>query len=70
VLAPPAVGVALLILIAACIAYDWITRRRVHPVFAWIAPLTVVSFPLRILVSHGEAWLSFASWLVSHRPTT
>lgn len=64
VLAPPAVGVTLLILLAACASYDWVARRRVHAVFAWVGPLTVVMFPLRIYFGHSAVWLRFASWLV------
>lgn len=68
VLAPPAVGAVLLILIVACAIHDRATRGCVHPVFAWIGPLTVLSFPLRMLVGHTEGWLRFAAWLVQHRP--
>jgi hypothetical protein len=63
--ASPAVAVAVMILLVAiCIAHDWITRRRVHPVFAVLAPLTILTFPLRIAFSHTATWHSMAEWLV------
>jgi hypothetical protein len=51
-------------LVILCIVYDAVTRGRVHPVFAVVAPMTVLSFPMRILFSHTAAWHSIAAWLV------
>jgi hypothetical protein len=51
-------------MVAACIAFDVFTRRRVHPVFAVVAPLTLLSFPMRIAFSHTATWHSIAEWLV------
>jgi hypothetical protein len=64
-IASPIVAAAVMtLLVLACIVYDKRTRGRVHPVFAVIAPLTILSFPLRILISHTQAWQSIAEWLV------
>src|SRR5262249_169968 len=60
---PPIVVATLVLLVAACIALDWGTRRKVHPVFAIAAPMTVLSFPMRMAFSHTDAWLSFAKWI-------
>jgi hypothetical protein len=51
------------VLLAACIGFDVFTRGRVHPVFAIVGPLTLLSFPLRIAFSHTAAWLAAAEWL-------
>lgn len=61
---PVAALIVVAVLVGACIAYDAITRGRVHPVFAVVAPLTVLSFPLRIVASHTPAWHAIAAWLV------
>ena len=51
-------------LVILCIVYDAITRGRVHPVFAVVAPMTILSFPARIAFSHTATWHSIAGWLV------
>jgi len=51
-------------LVILCIVYDAVTRGRVHPVFAVLAPMTILSFPARIAFSHTATWHSIAGWLV------
>ena len=64
-IASPAMAIVVLsLMVAACIVYDKMTRGRVHPVFAVLAPLTILTFPLRLLISHTATWHSIAGWLV------
>ncbi len=60
----PALVVAIALVIL-CIVHDAMTRGRVHPVFAVVAPMTILSFPARIVFSHTATWHSIAGWLVS-----
>jgi hypothetical protein len=55
-------GLADLILLA-CILYDLVTRRRLHPAYLWGGILLIVSQPLRLLIGGTSAWLAFAHWL-------
>jgi hypothetical protein len=50
--------------IAAVVAYDYWTRRRVHAVSLWGGLFLALSFPGRIALGHTDAWLTFARWLV------
>jgi len=50
--------------IAAVVAYDYWTRRRVHAVSLWGGMFLALSFPGRIALGHTDAWLTFARWLV------
>ncbi len=59
----PALAVVIALVIV-CIVHDAITRGRVHPVFAVVAPMTILSFPARIAFSHTATWHSIAGWLV------
>jgi hypothetical protein len=36
--------------------HDWITRRRIHPVYA-IGSIALFLFALRLLVAGSETWL-------------
>ena len=57
-----AYGLALLVMLA-CMAYDFWSHRRVHPAYIWSSLFFVVSVPLRLFVGGTHAWLSFAHWL-------
>ncbi len=46
--------------VVAAVVYDLVTRRRVDPANVWGGVLLIGSQPLRLLVSHTTAWLSFA----------
>ncbi len=50
--------------VLACVAYDTVVSRRLHPAFAWGALLIVLSHPLRLLITMTPAWMQFATWLV------
>jgi len=49
--------------VATCIIHDIRTRGRVHPVFGIVGPMTLLSFPLRIGISHTAGWHAAAEWL-------
>ncbi|MEO6137312.1 MAG: hypothetical protein ABIP11_01445 [Luteimonas sp.] len=59
----PAFFMTTIVIVAACVAYDTIHNRRLHPAFGWGASLIIVSWPLRLLLSGTTAWLAFATWL-------
>jgi uncharacterized membrane protein YozB (DUF420 family) len=44
--------------------WDLSTRGRIHPVTLWAGALTIISQPVRLLISGTEPWLAFAGWLV------
>ena len=48
----------------ACVAYDSVKNRRLHPAFLWGALLIIVSQPLRLMLSGTDAWMRFATMLV------
>jgi hypothetical protein len=50
--------------VLAMIAFDIVTRRRVHPATAWGGLFLVASQVLRIAISGTDTWLAFAGWLV------
>lgn len=43
---------------------DWLSRRRVHPVYIVGGLILLVSGPLRALIGNSAAWQSFARMLV------
>jgi hypothetical protein len=50
--------------VLACVAFDTIKNRRLHPVFVWGMLLIVASQPLRLMLAGTDAWMQFATWLV------
>ena len=50
--------------VLACVAFDTIRNRRLHPAFAWGMLLIVASQPLRLMLASTDAWMQFANWLV------
>ena len=48
----------------ACVAFDTIKHRRLHPVFLWGSIFVIVMQPLRILLAGTDAWVKFAAMLV------
>ena len=48
----------------ACVAYDTIKNRRLHPVFIWSLLFIIASQPLRLILAGTQAWLQVATWLV------
>lgn len=51
--------------IAVVVAIDTFRHHRLHPAFAWGAPLFIVSMHLADIGARTEAWTRFAAWLVS-----
>ena len=56
-------GLTLLFVVAAAI-YDFVSRRRVHPVYVWGGLLLVLSIPARLAIANSAAWQSFAARLI------
>lgn len=47
------------------VAWDLVSRRRLHPVTLWGGLAIIASQPLRFLVAGTGPWLAFAGWAVS-----
>ncbi len=41
-------------------AYDFLTRRRVHPAYIWGGLFVILSQPLRLMIGGTPMWFSFA----------
>ena len=50
--------------VLAGVGYDLASRRRIHPAYVWGGLLLVMSQPVRLAISHTDAWLAFANKLV------
>jgi hypothetical protein len=50
--------------VLACVVFDTVKHRRLHPAFLWGALLIVASHPLRLLLAGTDVWMRFATWLV------
>ena len=53
------------LVLLACVTYDTIKYRRVHPVFLWGTILIIASQPLRLMLAGTGIWMRFASSLVA-----
>lgn len=51
--------------ILACVAFDTIRNRRLHPAFLWGTLFIIASQPLRLSLSGTDSWLRFAALLVN-----
>lgn len=49
----------------ACILYDTIKHRRLHPGFAWGGLILLSSFPMFLLIGGTHVWLNISTWLAS-----
>ncbi|HUS19408.1 MAG TPA: hypothetical protein VMZ25_07140 [Terriglobales bacterium] len=49
----------------AGVAYDLVSRGRIHRAYLWGAPLLAASVPLRLMISGTEAWKAFAQAITS-----
>lgn len=54
---------ATIVLVLACVAWDTIRNRRLHPAFALGALLVALSWPLRLALSQTPQWQQFAQWV-------
>ena len=48
----------------ACVAFDTVKNRRLHPVFLWGSLFVIVMQPLRIVLAGTDVWIRFAAALV------
>jgi hypothetical protein len=53
------------LLVVVAMAYDRVTRGRVHPALVWGGLFLVVSQGVRLAVSGTAWWLAVATWLTS-----
>jgi hypothetical protein len=51
------------VLVLACVSWDTVVHRRLHPAFGWGAALIAVSWPLRLAMTQTPPWQSFAQWI-------
>jgi len=49
----------------ACILYDTIKHRRLHPAFGWGGAAVLASFPAFMLIGVTDPWREFMTWLLS-----
>jgi len=50
--------------VVVAMIHDWLSRRRVHPVYIFGGLILLVSGPLRAVIANSSAWQSFARMLV------
>jgi hypothetical protein len=50
--------------IVACVAYDTLRHRRLHPAFAWGASLSILWPGVGIVLGGSSAWSAITTWLV------
>lgn len=53
------------LLLVPMVAWDLISRRRLHPVTLWGGVALVAVQPLRLMLSETRGWLAFAGWAVN-----
>jgi hypothetical protein len=49
--------------VVACMVYDRVVHRRVHPAFLWGGIFLMLSLPVRFAIGRTDAWHSVAEWL-------
>jgi len=57
------IPVVLLFFLFATPMFDFLARRRQHPVTVWGGVSLVLSMPIRFAIAHTAAWHATASWL-------
>ncbi len=62
-LSPIIQPLAVLCLIAWCLAYDWRRHHSVHPVYAWGGLVLLASWPFRMWLARSDIYAPFADWL-------
>ena len=63
-LGPPGFFGFTAIFILIGIAYDWYSRRRIHPVYLWGGGIFVLSVPLRLMIAGTAPWHRLADFLI------
>lgn len=51
--------------VLACVVYDTMKNRRLHPAFGWGLLFIVASQPLRLMLTGAAVWMQFAVWLTT-----
>ena len=57
-------GLTFVPVLALCVIYDLMTRRRIHPAYLWGGALLILSVPVRLMISTTPAWHRLAEILV------
>lgn len=53
------------LMIVGVLAYDYLSRGRVHRAYKWGAAVLILSQPIALAISGTKPWLAFADWLMS-----
>jgi hypothetical protein len=56
---PPLIGFVIDLLLLSLLAYDWLTRRKIHRVTIWGSLLIFIAVPLGFALSNIPAWHRF-----------
>lgn len=51
--------------VLACVVYDTVKNRRLHPAFGWGMLFIVASHPLRLMLMGTAVWMQFATWVTA-----
>jgi hypothetical protein len=51
--------------VLACVVYDTVNNRRLHPAFGWGMLFIVASHPLRLMLMGTAVWMQFATWVTA-----
>jgi hypothetical protein len=51
--------------VLACVVFDTVKNRRLHPAFGWGVLFIVASQPLRLMLTGTAVWMQFATWLTA-----
>lgn len=51
--------------VLACVVFDTVKNRRLHPAFGWGILFIVASQPLRLMLTDTAVWMQFATWLTA-----
>jgi hypothetical protein len=49
--------------VVVAMIHDWVSRRRVHPLYIWGGVILLAAGPLRAAVASSAAWQAFARLL-------
>lgn len=64
----PHLGFALTwgLMLLACVIYDVVTQRRLHPATLWGGLFVVLRHPLTFMLGFTDQWQAIAVWLATH----
>jgi uncharacterized membrane protein YozB (DUF420 family) len=61
---PTVIPAVVVLFLGAALAFDFWTRRRIHPATLWGGLAFIVSMPVRFAIAPTAAWHQLASWLI------